>query len=69
MPTGGMSLPRAGSQAGEVSTESLDRITVDRAPRAKDKDLLGPKIDSVGRVLAYYREVAKETGAHLGAGV
>ena len=54
-----------GSQADEIAMESLGRIRLNRAPEMKYKDESGPRVGSIGRVVAYFRQVIKETDNEL----
>ena len=43
----------------------MGRICLNRAPRMKFKDLLGPQVQGMGRPMGYSCRVAKETGSGL----
>ena len=45
--------------------ESLDRIRLDRSPAMKYCDPVDPVAESMGRALAYFRKVVKETDNDL----
>ena len=45
--------------------ESLDRILLGPAPKLKREELLGSRVDGVGRSLAYFRKEAKDSGKDL----